>query len=111
MSSEVGGLCGQPGQGRDVRHVQTLAWLGGLIQAEGVKVTAWVPFVPGRAQYAQSTPRRLRRGLGNRRIEGAPRYGPQSQPALQAGGTHTLELALGTSLLWKQYCLIRLAVG
>jgi hypothetical protein len=48
----------------------------GLIQAECVKLTAWVPFVQGRAQYAQSTQRRFRRWLANRRIEVAPLYGP-----------------------------------
>ena len=42
LSSELVQLCGQPGQWRDVRHLQTLAWMvGGLIQAEGVKFTTW----------------------------------------------------------------------
>jgi DDE family transposase len=111
LYSELVGLCGQPGQWRDVRHLQTLAWMVvGLIQAECVKLTAWVPFVQGRAQYAQSTQRRFRRWLGNRRIEVAPLYGPLIQQALQGWGTHTLYLALDTSLLWNQYCLIRLSV-
>ena len=110
--SELVALCGQPGQWRDVRHLQTLAWMvGGLIQAEGVKLTAWVPFVLGRAQYAQSTQRRFRRWLANRRIEVAPLYGPLIQQAVQEWGTHTVYLALDTSLLWNQYCLIRLSVG
>ena len=77
LYSELVALCGQPGQWRDVRHLQTLAWMVvGLIQAECVKLTAWVPFVQGRARYAQSTQRRFRRWLGNRRIEVAPLYGP-----------------------------------
>lgn len=111
LYSELVRLCGQPGQWRDVRHVQTLAWMVvGLIQAECVKLTAWIPFVQGRAQYAQSTQRRFRRWLGNRRIEVAPLYGPLIQQALQDWGTHTVYLALDTSLLWNQYCLIRLSV-
>jgi len=111
LYSELVELCGQPGQWRDVRHLQTLAWMvGGLIQAECVKLTAWVPFVHGRARYAQSTQRRFRRWLGNRRIEVAPLYGPLIQHALQEWGSHTLYLALDTSLLWNQYCLIRLSV-
>ena len=73
LYSELVALCGQAGQWRDVRHLQTLAWMVvGLIQAECVKLTAWVPFVQGRAQYAQSTQRRFRRWLANRRIEVAP---------------------------------------
>jgi Transposase DDE domain len=111
LYSELVALCGQPGQWRDVRHLQTFAWMVvGLIQAECVKLPAWVPFVQGRAQYAQSTQRRFRRWLGNRRIEVAPLYGPLIQQALQEWGTHTLYLALDTSLLWNQYCLIRLSV-
>jgi len=111
LYGELMALCGQPGQWRDVRHVQTLAWMVvGLIQAECVKLTAWIPFVQGRAQYAQSTQRRFRRWLANRRIEVAPVYGPLIQQALQDWGTQTLYLALDTSMLWNQYCLIRLSV-
>jgi hypothetical protein len=111
LYSELMALGGQPGQWDDVRHLQTLAWMVvGLIQAECVKLTAWVPFVQGRARYAQSPQRRLRRWLGNRRIEVAPLYGPLIEQALREWGTHTLYLALDTSLLWNQYCLIRLSV-
>jgi Transposase DDE domain len=111
LYSELVQLCGQPGHWRDVRHLQTLAWMvGGLIQAACVKLTAWVPFVHSRARYAQSTQRRFRRWLGNRRIEVTPLYGPLIAQALQEWGTHTLYLALDTSLLWNQYCLVRLSV-
>lgn len=82
----------------------------GLIQAERVKLTAWVPFVHGRARYAQSTQRRFRRWLGNRRSEVVPLYGPLLEQALREWGTQTLDLALETSMLWNQYCLIRLSV-
>jgi hypothetical protein len=111
LYSELVALCGQAGQWRDVRHVQTMAWMVvGLIQAGWSNLTAWVPFVHGRARYAQSTQRRFRRWLGTRRLEVAPLYGPLIQQALQEGGKHTVYLALDTSLLWNQYCLIRLSV-
>ena len=111
LYSELMAVCGQPGQWCDVRHLQTFVWMVvGLIQAEGVRLPAWVPFVQGRARYAQSTQRRFRRWLGNRRIEVAPLYGPLIQQALREWGKHTLYLALDTSLLWNQYCLIRLSV-
>jgi hypothetical protein len=111
LYSELVALCGQPGQWRDLRHLQTLAWMVvGLIQAECVQLTAWIPFVRGRARYAQSTQRRFRRWLGNPRIEVAPLYGPLIKQALREWGTQTLYLALDTSLLWNQYCLIRLSV-
>ena len=111
LYSELVALCGQPGQWHDVRHLQTMAWMVvGLIQAECVKLTAWVPFVHGRAQYAQSTQRRFRRWLANRRIEVTPLYGPLIKQALREWGTPTVYLALDTSMLWNQYCLIRLSV-
>jgi Transposase DDE domain len=111
LYSELVELCGQSGQWHDVRPLQTLAWMVvGLIQAECVKLTAWVPFVQGRARYAQSTQRRFRRWLGNRRIEVAPLYGPLITQALREWGAHTLYLALDTSLLWNPYCLIRLSL-
>ena len=111
LYSELVALCGQPGQWCDVRHVQTFAWMvGGLIQAQCVNLTAWVPFVQGRAQYAQSTQRRFRRWLGNRRIEVAPLYGPLIRQALQEWGKHTLYLAMDTSMLWNQHCVMRLSV-
>src|SRR5262245_51812166 len=111
LYSELVAICGQPRQWRDVRHLQTLAWMVvGLIHAGCVKLTAWVPFVQGRARYAQSTQRRFRRWLGNCRIEVAPLYGPLIEQALREWGSHTLYLALDTSMLWNQYCLIRLSV-
>jgi hypothetical protein len=79
---ELMALCGQPGQWRDLRHLQTLAWMVvGLIETGEVRLPAWVPFIRGRAQYAQSTQRRFRRWLGNRRIEVAPLYGPLIEQA------------------------------
>src|ERR1051325_3116515 len=111
LYSELVALCGQPGQWHDVRHLQTMSGMVvGLMQAECVKLTAWGPFVHGRAQYAQSTQPRFRRWLANRRIEVMPLYGPLIQHALREWGTQTLYLALDTSLLWNQYCLIRLSV-
>jgi hypothetical protein len=111
LYSELMELCGQPGQWRDVRHLQTLAWMVvGLIETGEVRLPAWVPWVRGRAQYAQSTQRRFRRWLANRRIEVVPLYGPLIQQALREWGQHTLYLALDTSMLWNQYCVIRLSL-
>jgi len=40
----------------------------------------------------------------------APLYGPLIKQALREWGTPTVYLALDTSMLWNQYCLIRLSV-
>jgi len=82
----------------------------GLIEAGCVNLTAWVPFVQGRARYAQSTQRRFARWLANSRVEVSPLYGPLIQQALREWGNHTVYLALDTSMLWNQYCVIRLSL-
>ena len=75
----------------DRRHLKTLAWmLVGLIQARVVSLTAWAPYVHGRAVYAQSLVRRFDRWLNNTRIDVHPLYGPLIQHALAEWGTHVL---------------------
>lgn len=111
LYSELVALLGQPGQWRDVRHLHTLAWMVvGLIHAGCVSLTAWVPFVSGRARYAQSTQRRFARWLQNPRVEVQALYAPLIQTALAEWGKHALYLALDTSLLWNRYCIIRISV-
>lgn len=95
----------------DVRHWKTLTWMVvGLIASEKVSLAAWVPYVRSRAQYAQSTVRRFDRWLDNERINVHQLYGPLMQQALQDWGDFRLRLALDTSVLWAQYCIVRISV-
>ena len=95
----------------DVRHLKTLAWMMvGLIESGLISLTGWAPFVHGRAVFAQSSVRRFARWLANERIEVHQLYGPLIQQALTGWGAHTLYLALDTSLLWEQYCIIRISL-
>lgn len=95
----------------DRRHLQTLAWMMvGLLLSGTISLPEWVPFVHSRAQYAQSTVRRFRRWLDNRRIKVHKLYGPLIQQALTEWGENTLYLALDTSMLWGQYCIVRISV-
>jgi hypothetical protein len=104
-------LVGQHGKWLDVRHMYTLVWMVvGLIHAGGVSLPAWVPFVRGRARYAQSTQRRFARWLHNKRIEVHPFYAPLIQKAVAEWGNHTLYLALDTTMLWNKYCVIRISL-
>jgi hypothetical protein len=104
-------LLGQPGQWRDVRHLQILAWMVvGLIHSGCVSLTAWAPFVKGWARYAQSTQRRFARWLQNPRVEVPTLYSPLIQQALTDWGKHTLYLGLDTTLLWNRYCVIRISI-
>ena len=104
-------ILGQHRKWLDKRHFYTLSWMiTGLIMSKTVNLTAWTPFVASRAQYAQSTVRRFRRWLDNDRIKVHELYGVIIQEALTEWGENTLYLALDTSMLWEEYCLIRLSI-
>ena len=95
----------------DVRHMKTLAWMvTGLLLTEKISLTAWVPPVHSRAEYAQSTVRRFERWLDNARINVQELYGPLIQQALADWGDSRLRLALDTSMLWGKYCIVRISV-
>ena len=95
----------------DVRHLMTLAaMVVGLIQSETVSLTAWIPYVRGRAKFAQSTQRRFARWLNNKRIAVHCLYAPLIEKALASWGEHTIYLALDTTVLFGTYCLIRIAI-
>jgi hypothetical protein len=90
--------------------MKTLAWMvTGLLLTEKISLTAWVPPVHSRAQYAQSTVRRFRRWLDNDRIQVLELYGPLIQQALAEWGDQRLRLALDTSMLWGSYCMVRIS--
>jgi hypothetical protein len=96
---------------RDRRHLQTLAWmLVGWLSAAQAGLCAWIPYVQSRAQQAQSVQRRFHRWLANERIDAAALYGPLIQAALAQWEETQLYLALDTTLLWDQLCLVRVAV-
>jgi hypothetical protein len=82
----------------------------GLIHSGCVSLTAWVPFVSGRARYAQSTQRRFARWLQNSRVEVHSLYAPLIQQALAEWGQHPVYLALDTTMLWNRYCVIRISL-
>lgn len=104
-------ILGQAPIWRDRRHLQTLAWmLVGWLSAAQVGLCAWIPYVHSRAQQAQSVQRRFRRWLANERIDVTALYGPLIQAALAEWGVANLYLALDTTLLWDQLCLVRVAV-
>jgi len=95
----------------DIRHMFTLVWMVvGVIRSGKISMTAWISYVEGKAQYAQSTQRRFNRWVKNDRINVSELYAPLIQDALLDWGDHTLYLALDTSRLFEEYCLIRTSV-
>ncbi len=104
-------VLGQEPNWLDIRHLKTLAWMMvGLIASNVISLTEWVPFVHSRARYVQSTVRRFRRWLGNKRIGVHQLYQPLIRQALLEWGENLLYLALDTSLLWNKYCIIRISI-
>lgn len=102
---------GQYGRWLDKRHLKTLVWmLVGLIMTEKIGLTHWIPFVQSRAEFAQSTQRRFARWLDNERIKVNDLYGPIIQAALAEWRQSCLYLALDTSMLWGEYCIIRISI-
>ncbi len=81
-----------------------------LIQTGEVSLTKWTTYLPCRGRYAQSKQRRVRRWLGNSRINIHRLYKPIIQAALATWQEECLYLSLDTSLFWEEYCLIRVAV-
>lgn len=81
-----------------------------LIQTGQVNLPQWLSHLPCRGFYAQSKQRRVRRWLGNSRINIHRLYKPLIKAALEHWQQSKIYLSLDTSLFWDEYCLIRIAV-
>lgn len=81
-----------------------------VIQTGEVNLTKWLGYIPCRGRYAQSKQRRVRRWLGNSRINVHRLYKPIIQGALGQWEEEVMYLSLDTSMFWEEYCLIRVAV-
>lgn len=104
-------LLGQPSQWADQRHLHSLIWMViGLVCSECINLTKWRMYVHSRAVFAQSHQRRFSRWLHNPRINVQKLYSPLIHQALAAWGEPCITLIEDTSMLWDEYCLIRLSV-
>jgi hypothetical protein len=99
------------GQWRDQRHLKTAVnMIIGMIFSSAISLTHWIPYTRGRAVQSQSVQRRFARWLDNKHIAPRELYAPLISEALQSWGEAKLYLALDTTMLWDQYCMIRLSV-
>lgn len=104
-------LLRQPVCWQDLRHLYTLAWMVvGLLVTHQINLSAWTDYVYSRAVFAQSTQRRFSRWLSNERVLPQQVYAPLIRQALHQWHSERLVLALDTSLLWQEYCLIQVAL-
>lgn len=101
---------GQHGNWLDKRHLKTLVWMViGLVWSGKISLTEWVPYMVTTA-LASSTQRRFARWLHNERIKVNSLYGPLVYQAISEWEAGPVYLALDTSMLWGQYCMIRLSI-
>ncbi len=86
----------------DLRHLKALSWMvSGLICSGKLSLPEWEPYVPSRAQKAQSVERRWSRFLSNQRIS-VTAYVPLVLAALSGWQHQRLDLALDTTVLWNR---------
>ena len=104
-------LLGQSISWADQRHLQTLIWMViGLVCSECINLTKWRVYARTRAVFAQSHQRRFSRWLHNPRLNVQRLYSSLIQTALCEWGGSAITLIEDTSMLWDEYCLIRLSV-
>ncbi len=99
------------GQWQDLRHLKGATnMVVGLLLSKCINLTEWIPYAETRAQIAQSVQRTFARWLNNDNINVEEMYAPLIQSALADWGRHKLYLAFDTSMLWNQFCMIRISV-
>lgn len=104
-------LLGQSSPWADQRHLQTLTWMVvGLLCSECINLTKWRVYVQTRAQFAQSHQRRFSRWLHNSRINPHRLYSPLIASALHDWGISQTTWIEDTTMLWDEFCLIRVSI-
>ena len=104
-------FAGQYSQWSDLRHLGVMCWMMiGLIAEGKVNLTKWIDHVCTKAQIAQSTQRRLSRWVNNPRINPAKLYSPVVKAVFANWKDSEIYLSFDTSMLWDEYCIIRICV-
>ncbi|NJR52959.1 MAG: transposase [Leptolyngbyaceae cyanobacterium CSU_1_3] len=95
----------------DLRHASVLVWMVmGVIHEGSVNLTRWLAHVQTPAMQAQSTQRRFSRWIQNQRIHPTYLYGRLIQSALADWQDAVMYLSFDTTMLWDQFCVMRLTV-
>ncbi len=101
----------QYSQWADVRHLGVMCWMMvGLVSEGSVNLTKWIDHIQTKAQIAQSTQRRLSRWVNNPRINPAKLSSPLVKAVFSNWQDPEIYLTFDTSMLWDEYCLIRVCV-
>lgn len=82
----------------------------GVLLSQSLSLTEWEPYVISRAQQAQSYQKRWSRFLKNPKVNTEKLYIPLVMAAIKDWSNSRIYLALDTTLLWKEYCMIHLSL-
>lgn len=111
LYNQLFSLLSQHSKYRDLRHLKALAWMiNGLICSGRISLSEWECYIPSRATKAQSVERRWQRFVGNHRIRVRSLYVPLVMGALKNWKSQRLYLALDTTMLWNQFCIIHVSL-
>ena len=95
----------------DQRHLTTLSWMVvGLLLSQSLCPCEWEPYVVSRAQQAASYQKRWSRFWKNPKINPEKLYLPLVMAAISNLTQQRIYLALDTSMLWNQYCMIHVSI-
>ena len=95
----------------DKRHLITLSWMVmGVLLSQSLHLTEWEPFVISRATQAQSYQKRWSRFLKNPKVNPEKLYIPLVMAAIAHWSHRRIYLALDTTMLWNQYCMIHISI-
>jgi hypothetical protein len=111
LHDELKKFAGQYSDWADARHLSVMCWMiVGLIAEGSVNLTKWIYHVHSKAQIAQSIQRQLSRWMKNPRINPAKLYSPIVKVLLADWDDPIMYLSLDTTMLWAEYCIIRVSV-
>lgn len=96
---------------KDQRHLQGFAEIvAAILLSESACLSKWLPYLGHRACQARAHLERLSYFVHNEHITAERFYVPLLRQALQAFQGQAVTLALDTSMLWNQFCLIEVCL-
>jgi hypothetical protein len=96
---------------KDQRHLQGFSEaVGAILQSKSACLSHWLPYLSHRNCKARSQMERLNYFVHNPHIIAETFYNPLLKHFLQSFVGESLEIALDTSVLWDEYCLIEVCL-
>ena len=96
---------------KEVRHLPGVCEaVGAILQSQQTAPARWLPYLSHRRCGARAHLGRLQYLLDNPHISAERFYQPLLQRVLAAFAHTAVTLALDTSMLWNQYCLVEVSL-